>query len=558
MLGVGAFVEEAITLGIPTDASAADRRNGQPRPMGLNGSSLSRCQPCDAGTFGPVVEAGRVKRLTSHVLPRRLLVHAAVGMVMAAGTASTSAGAATVPSFSVYAWGTNYSADSLGTGSNSAWVSTPERVAAVQGVAIAAGDNQALALQADGTVLSWGGNSEGDLGHGTVNTNQLDYFDPPGRVVGLTEAVSIASGETHGLAARRDGSVWAWGGNNGSQLGMGPPSAPVLEARPVPGLSGVVAVAAGDYHSVALDRDGHVWTWGDNDDSQLRRPGTNTAPGRVEEVENAVAIAASGTQTVALLRDGHAMFWASSGLTPRPVEGVEGAVAIASGINHALALAGDGTVFGWGATGAGQLGSRATQFWPAQRIDGIEGVRSIAAGRDFSLFATNDGRVLRLGSLDGPADSSIPPEVVRTVATLPGLTAVAAGYRSGFALAGPQQSVTTTKPTATTTKSSTPTTTNAAPTPTTAKRPTSTTSGKPAEAVEAPTTTGRESAAVTAGDNPATPTSSGPISADVKGEQAGARRRVPDGSALPGAVAAAGLCALAAVRVRRRRLARRP
>ncbi len=37
----------------------------------------------------------------------------------------------------------------------------------------------------------------------------------------------------------------------------------------VAGLSGVVAIAAGEYHSLALGANGTVWAWGDGVDGQL-------------------------------------------------------------------------------------------------------------------------------------------------------------------------------------------------------------------------------------------------------------------------------------------------
>ena len=43
----------------------------------------------------------------------------------------------------------------------------------------------------------------------------------------------------------------------------------VIVPVPVPGLTGVVAVAAGYSHSLAAKADGTVWAWGENTDNQL-------------------------------------------------------------------------------------------------------------------------------------------------------------------------------------------------------------------------------------------------------------------------------------------------
>ena len=81
-----------------------------------------------------------------------------------------------------------------------------------------------MVLRADGTVVAWGNNSNGQ-------TNV-----PPG----LSNVVAIAAGFYHCLALRNDGTVVAWGWNNYGQTNV--PA----------GMSNVVAIAAGGYQSLAL------------------------------------------------------------------------------------------------------------------------------------------------------------------------------------------------------------------------------------------------------------------------------------------------------------------
>lgn len=73
----------------------------------------------------------------------------------------------------------------------------------------------------------------------------------PGEVSGLgpsSGVVAIAAGGHHSLALKADGSVLAWGSGGGGQVGNGEPavsqSTPVQVSGLGPG-SGVVAVAAG-------------------------------------------------------------------------------------------------------------------------------------------------------------------------------------------------------------------------------------------------------------------------------------------------------------------------
>ena len=123
-------------------------------------------------------------------------------------------------------------------------------------VAIAGGDSHSLALKSDGTVWAWGYNGCGQLGDGST-TNRLT----PVQVSGLTGVVAIAGGGSHSLALKSDGTVWAWGCNDYGQLGDGTTTNRLTPVQ-VSGLTGVVAIAGGGAHSLALKSDGTVWAWG--------------------------------------------------------------------------------------------------------------------------------------------------------------------------------------------------------------------------------------------------------------------------------------------------------
>ena len=83
----------------------------------------------------------------------------------------------------------------------------------------------------------------------------------PGRRV-----VAVSAGQHHSFALTAGGSVWSWGWGACGQLGHGGKQSRLLPKR-VEALAGqrVIAVSAGYSHSLALNGDGAVFTWGKGD-----------------------------------------------------------------------------------------------------------------------------------------------------------------------------------------------------------------------------------------------------------------------------------------------------
>src|SRR4029079_11022143 len=125
---------------------------------------------------------------------------------------------------------------------------------------------------ADGTVVAWGDNEYGQLGDGTTTGPEIcpsagfstvPCSTKPVPVSGLSGVVAISAGDDHNLALLGDGTVMAWGANNDGQLGDNSTEESDVPV-PVSGLHEAVAISAGGFHSLALLRDGTVRAWGDN------------------------------------------------------------------------------------------------------------------------------------------------------------------------------------------------------------------------------------------------------------------------------------------------------
>lgn len=181
---------------------------------------------------------------------------------------------------------------------------TPASIGTLSNVtAIAAAFLHSLALKQDGTVWAWGHNGYGQLGDGTTADRPL-----PGQVQNLTNVIALAASGYHSLALKADGTVWAWGNNHYGQLGDG--SSGTIRSNPVQvaGLTEVVAIDVGLWHSLALKQDGTVWAWGNNQYGQLG-DGTNTnrsLPVRVLNLDNPTAIAAGWWHSLAIVDRGSA------------------------------------------------------------------------------------------------------------------------------------------------------------------------------------------------------------------------------------------------------------
>jgi alpha-tubulin suppressor-like RCC1 family protein len=339
----------------------------------------------------------------------------------------------------VWAWGNNYYGQ-LGNGAQGG-TSLPQPVQGQHGlVAVAAGLSHSLALRRDGSLWTWGHNIEGAMGTGThrrTSPTPVDLKDvravastyshtlavrgdgsvwqwgsmdgwggsiqaAPTRVQGLTGGVAVAVGTAHSVVVRQDGTVWAWGDNSRGQLGDGT----VGERRDTParvqGLDGVVAVAAGEYHSLALKQDGTVWAWGANHFSQL---GDMTLedqllPVQVQGLQGVSAISASFDFSVAVLNDGTVWQWGSDwsvwywgDMTPRlpePVPELSEVVKVSVLFSAITALRADGTVWQW-------FLSPPWESIPAWQVEGLSGAVDMVSTASTTQLLLADGTVWNIG-----------------------------------------------------------------------------------------------------------------------------------------------------------------
>lgn len=145
---------------------------------------------------------------------------------------------------------------------------TPLVVAGVTGaVEVALGISHGCYRRLDGTVYCWGRGSNGQLGDGSSGGGVIRLT--PGPTAAMPPAEELAAGGDHTCARTTSGDVYCWGFNFGGECGQDGFAMPVV-SRPalVAGVSGALELAAGDAFTCARVAAGIV-CWGDNPSGQL-------------------------------------------------------------------------------------------------------------------------------------------------------------------------------------------------------------------------------------------------------------------------------------------------
>lgn len=319
---------------------------------------------------------------------------------------------------------------------------------------VSIGERHSLAIAADGTVWAWGGEDNGTLGTGALDSSPVPV-PVDSTPLGARTITNVAAGFFHSLAVASDGTVWAWGQNFDGQLGNG-----TFDESPAPvqvdatgwGARTITTVTACSQHSVALASDGTLWAWGRNSNRVFGNGTTNSSnvPVQVDGTpwgaRTIIGIDCSDSRTTALASDGTVWVWGANGgsfgdgtfnSSAIPVQvdstpwGSRTITSISTVERHSLAVASDGTVWAWGENGSGQLGNGGfgSALVPVQ-VDstpwGTRTITNIAAGGRYSLAVASDGTVWAWGANPfgqlgiGTATDDFPvPEQVDTTAWAP-------------------------------------------------------------------------------------------------------------------------------------------
>ncbi|BDR53420.1 hypothetical protein KIM372_13270 [Bombiscardovia nodaiensis] len=311
-------------------------------------------------------------------------------------------------------------------------VTAPDPPKGIRYTQVTAGWYHSVAIGSDGNTYAWGHNQYGQLGtDDTTGTNQSQ----PVRVHTPTGVhfISVDAGYWHTFATGSDGKLYAWGFNGDGRLGVGG-VASQLKPAPVktdnlPAGTRLVTASAGGYHSLGIDSNGQLYTWGGNDKGEL---GTNDLTGRLIPTPVTTNIptgtrfkqVSAGFQySEALDTNGHLYAWGENANgqlgvndytqrnipTPVITDNITPGTQIAqvsSGAYHTLATDTNGRPYAWGNNNNGQLSitgiTQAPKPTPINTTGITPNVRieSVKAGAYYSMALDNNGRAYTWGYND--------------------------------------------------------------------------------------------------------------------------------------------------------------
>jgi alpha-tubulin suppressor-like RCC1 family protein len=295
---------------------------------------------------------------------------------------------------------------------------------------VRAGTAFSLALEENGEIWYWGlitSQNESDVSLMSLQPQKIGGF------LSGKKIVDIAAGGLHALAVSENGEVFAWGDNRNSQLGFNDSKKIHPEPFPLFDLFGkdIIKVAAGEAHSVALNKNGEVWTWGEGRVGQLGhgKLQNEVTPKRVDTLKGVkiVDICAGELQTFFISDEGTVFVCGSDenylfGLlrsprwnpTPLPIALPEKKriKKIAAYHFQTLAIDEEGGLWTWGRGHSGLLGredlpKRGLPHRVKIGKNGEEKAVHIAAGYKTSLCFSDGGHLWVWGS---PFFDAIHPE----------------------------------------------------------------------------------------------------------------------------------------------------
>lgn len=265
--------------------------------------------------------------------------------------------------------------------------------------AVFAGGDSSAAVTSSGKTYVWGANNCGQL-----HNKKTENLHTP-EVAVSSGVISVAFGENHSLMLKGTGGVNAVGsGIYGQLFRYGDSAVP----RPEKVLDEVVQYSAGKDHSAAIDADGVLYTWGNNDCGQLGTGdySVNNVPTKVELRSAAKMVWCGDKCTFVQTVDNRMYVFGDNGgyllamdtespTICKPTENyyfsdvVDADIHFGNGFCAAIL---DGVVYGWGTNVSNRLvDCPSVVKVPMELCDDLGTVSDLAVGDNFCLALESTG-----------------------------------------------------------------------------------------------------------------------------------------------------------------------
>lgn len=243
----------------------------------------------------------------------------------------------------------------------------------------------------------------------------------------------ISAGHGHTVAVDSQGGLWSWGNNADGQLGDGATTSTTLPSRQ---MEDVVSASCGYNYTMAIKKDGTLWGWGGNSVGQLGNGSTKNASQPVKVMDGVRSVSCGDNHTAAITTDGELWMWGNNAKgqlgtggtssMAKPVLVMKDVLAVSCGGDHTAAIQKDGTLWTWGWNN-GQLGngSKEQSLVPVKIMDNVVAVscggdHSGAIQADGSLWTWGENGHRQLGN--GTSTNSLKP-----VKIMDGVTDISCG-----------------------------------------------------------------------------------------------------------------------------------
>uniref|UniRef100_A0A2H8TU70 HECT-type E3 ubiquitin transferase n=1 Tax=Melanaphis sacchari TaxID=742174 RepID=A0A2H8TU70_9HEMI len=326
----------------------------------------------------------------------------------------------------VYVWGHNHRGQLACMDSNQ--IKKPlscDSLSILKPIQVIGGEQTMFAVTSYGKVYASGYTESGRLGIGPYNP-RTPFVVTPQLIQGLNSIIKVAvnSGGRHCLALSNTGEVYAWGDGDDGKLGLGNR---ISYAKPqlIQTLNGknIIDIACGGFHSAAISRYGHLYTWGKGRYGRLGHgdyedylyPKMVQSLAKVPVVK--VACGSGDAQTMCITSDDNVWSWgdgdygklghniSESCKLPCKIESLsgKGIIQIDCGSQFSVALSSNGTLYTWGKGDYFRLGHGFSDHVRKPKIvSGLQGKKIVqfSTGSLHVLALTDDGEVYAWGDND--------------------------------------------------------------------------------------------------------------------------------------------------------------